>query len=143
MKLSNEEVDYLWTKIETSKKKKAIHSENELFTLLNTRKTTFTDEEFTKIIQSLEFSFRKRLNGEKPDLKNELYLSIKSKIPDTLIIVKQGSINRKPSKNSTKIEIITYLKRKNIAFDEKSTKATLLGLFEKMNIKTFDGFINL
>ncbi len=142
MKLTKEETEYLWKKLEYHKKKKAIETENELFQLFKNDKITFSKDEFEKIIKSLEFSFRKRLIGDKPDLKNDIFLSIKSKIPNDLVVVKQGNINTKPGKSSTKEEIISYLKRKKIKYDEKDTKATLLGLFENMNIQTFSGFNN-
>jgi len=138
--LLKQEVDYLWTKVEHKKKKRAIEAENELFLLF--QKTKFTNDEFEKIIKSLEFTFRKRLIGDNPDLKNNVYLSIKSKLPNDLIIVKQGNINTKPSKSSTKAEIINYLKRKKIDYNDKDTKTKLLSLFEHNNIKTFNGFIN-
>jgi len=140
MKLSKEEKEYLWKKLEYNKKKKSIETKNELYHLLNDEKLEFTDKEFEKIIKSLELTFRKRLIGDKADLNNDLFKSIKAKIPSDMIVIKSGRIDRKPTKSSTKSEIISYLKRKNIEYNEKSTKAELLGLFENMNIKTFDGF---
>jgi hypothetical protein len=142
MKLTNDEKKYLWTKTENRKKKKAIETENTLYKLLNGDKTNFNTTESELIIKSLEFTFRKRLIGDKPDLKHELFMSIKNKLPDDLIIVKQGNINTKPSKSSTKKEIIDYLKRKKINYNEKDTKTKLLGLFENENIKTFNGFVS-
>jgi len=139
MILTQDEKKYLFSKLEYKKKKISINTENELFQLLNGEKTRFSDDEFKKIISSLEFTFRKRLIGEIPDLNNDIFLSIKNKIPYDLIAVKFGNINRKPSKTSSKGEIISYLKRKNIDFDEKSNKTDLLGLFEN-HIKRFDEF---
>jgi len=141
MTLTDEEKKYLWKKIENKKKKKAIETENELFKFLNDNGNgNVSDNDFEKIIKSLEFTFRKRLIGDKPDLKNDTFLSIKKKIPKNLIVVKSGRIDTKPNKYSTKSEIISYLKRKNIDFNEKDTKSKLLGLFENLNIKTFHGF---
>jgi hypothetical protein len=139
MILTQDEKKYLFSKLEYKKKKMSINTENELFQLLTGKKIRFSDDEFKTIISSLEFSFRKRLIGDIPDLNNDIFLSIKNKMPDDLIVVKFGNINRKPSKTSLKSEIISYLKRKNIDFDEKSNKADLLGLFEK-HIKLFDEF---
>jgi len=79
MKLTKDEVTYLWKKIENKKKKKAIETENDLYQLLNSDINDFSDDDFEKIIKSLEFTFRKRLIGDKPDLKNDLFLSIKLK----------------------------------------------------------------
>jgi len=141
MKLTKDEKIYLWSKIESKKKKKAIETENILFKLLNSDKTNFNDFETELIIKSLEFIFRKRLIGDKPDLKHKLFISIKNKLPDNLIIVKQSNINIKPSKSSTKKEIINYLKRKKIKYNENDTKDKLLNLLEKNYIKTFNNFI--
>jgi len=143
MKLTQEEKKYLFSKLEYKKKKIAIEKENDIFQLLTGDKTIFSIEDINKIIKSLEFTFRKRLIGDKPDLKNDIFLSIKNKLPDDLIVVKQSRIDTKPNKNSSKSEIVDYLKRKNIKFDEKSTKAKLLGLFEYNHIKTFESFKNL
>jgi len=140
MILSKEEKSYLWSKVENRKKKRSEELEDTLYTLLHNEKTDFNQSELELIFKSLEFTFRKRLIGDKPDLKNQLYLSIKSKLPSDLIFIKQSNINTKPSKSSTKKEIISYLKRKKIDFNEKDTKEKLLGLFENGNIKTFDNF---
>lgn len=140
MKLTLDEKKYLFSKLEYKKKKVAIEKENEVFQLLKGDKTNFSNEDVDKIVKSLEFTFRKRLIGDKPDLKNDIFLSIKSKLPKDIIIVKQGRIDTKPTKTSTKPEIITFLKRKKINFDEKSTKTQLLGLFENKHIKTFEDF---
>ncbi len=144
MKLSAEEKNYLFSKLEYKKKKLAIEKENEIFQLLKSpnNKINFSTDEISKIIKSLEFTFRKRLIGDKSDLKNDIFLSIKKRLPKDIIIVKQGRIDTKPTKSSTKEEIINYLKRKNINFDEKSTKAGLLGLFEHYHIKTFESFLS-
>jgi hypothetical protein len=88
IKLSTEEKEYLFKKLENRKKKKAIADENELFQLLKGDKKSFTEEEFNKIIKSLEFSFRKRLSGDKPDLNSDLFKSIKNKIPGETSVVK-------------------------------------------------------
>jgi len=140
MKLTQEEKDYLFSKLEYKKKKIAIETENEIYKLLKGDKINFSNNDISTIIKSLEFSFRKRMIGDKPDLKNDTFLSIKKRLPKDIIIVKQGRINTKPTKSSTKKEIFDYLKRKKITYDEKSTKSTLLGLFENRHIKTFDGF---
>lgn len=140
MKLSKEEKDYLFSKLEYKKKKNAIETENDIFQLLKGSKINFTTEEVDKIVKSLEFTFRKRLISDYRDLNNDLFKSIKSKLPSEIVIVKQSRLNSKPSKSSTKSEIINYLNRKKISFDPKSTKSNLLGLFENKHIKTFKGF---
>lgn len=141
MKLSTEEKDYLFSKLEYKKKKVCIEQKNELYNLLKGDQSDFTDSEVVLIIKSLEFSFRKRLEGSKPDLNNEIFKSIKSKLPSDIIIVKQSSINYKPGKSATKSEIEDYLTSKKIPFETSSSKAELLSLMEGQNfIKRFDNF---
>lgn len=129
MKLTREERDYLFKKIEYSKKKKAIETENKLFTILKGDED-LSNEDISLVLKSLEYGFRKRLIGDKPDLKTEIFLNIKSKIPENFILVKFSNLNKKPSKSSSKKEIISYLKRKKIDFDENDTKAKLFSLVE-------------
>jgi len=76
MKLTQEEKKYLFSKLEYKKKKIAIEKENDIFQLLTGDKTIFSIEDINKIIKSLEFTFRKRLIGDKPDLKNDIFKTI-------------------------------------------------------------------
>ena len=146
MKLTIDEKKYLWSKIEFKKKKTAKENENELYHLLNNDNETFSEDEFLKILNSLEYSFKKKLKTG--IIKNENFKSLKNKLPDSWIDVKYSVIsaknkrdNKKPTKISKKSEIINYLQKKNIDFDSKSKKADLLKLFKNENIKTFYGFI--
>ena len=91
-KLSSEEVNYLWSKIELLKKRKAISTENELFTLLNSNKKSFTSEEFHKILDALEYSFKKRLKDG--TIKTELGQSIHKKLPNDWIGIKYSVIKK-------------------------------------------------
>lgn len=145
MKLTNDEKKYLWSKIEYKKKRKAIETENELFQLLHSEGGDISDDEFTKILNSLEYSFKKKLR--EGTMKNDNFLSIQKKLPSTWIGVKFGNIkarqkrlNKKPTQKSKKSEIIDYLKKNNIDFDEKYKKSDLIKLFKNENIKTFYGF---
>ena len=61
MKLTIDEKKYLWSKIEFKKKKTAKENENELYHLLNNDNETFSEDEFLKILNSLEYSFKKKL----------------------------------------------------------------------------------
>lgn len=72
--LSNEEKDYLWSKIEYSKKKKAIESENELYQLFKTNKK-IENEDFIKILNSLEYSFKKKL--KEGTINNDIFYLFK------------------------------------------------------------------
>jgi hypothetical protein len=140
IKLNTEEKEYLFKKLEYKKKKKAIADENEIFQLLKGDKKSFIEEEFNKVIKSLEFTFRKRLSGDKPDLNNDLFKSIKSKIPSNTITVKSQRLQTKPTMNSSKPEIINYLKRKKIKYDENSTKKDLLKLIEEKVVFKYKDF---
>jgi len=85
MNLTEQEKNYLFSKLEYRKKKISMEIENDLFHLLKGDKIRFSDDEFKTIINSLEYAFRKRLmNG--PDFRNDVFLSIKDKIPNDLNI---------------------------------------------------------
>ncbi len=92
-KLSEDEVSYLWSKIEFLKKKKATDSKNDLYELLNSGKTSFTEDEFIKILNSLEYSFKKKL--KEGELKTEKGISIHSKLPEDWLGVKFSVIKAK------------------------------------------------
>ena len=149
MKLTKEEKDYLFSKVENRKKRIAIEKENDLFKLLTGEKGSFEEEDVKLILKSLEYTFRKRLEGEKPDLNNDLFKSIKDKIPEGFIHVKFSNLaarekkaNKIPTTKSTKKEITDYLDKKNIEYDPKDKKTDLVKLFKEGHIKTFDGFLN-
>jgi len=107
-KLSKEELEYLWTKIEYSKKKKAIEIENELFDLLKGDKKTFTEKEFMKILNSLEYSFKNKLKND--TINNEFFLSIQEKLPSNWIGVKFSNIkqHKKKIEKNKKLENLTH-----------------------------------
>ncbi len=91
--LTSEEVEYLWSKIEYLKKKNAIKTENVLFKLLNSNKTSFNDEDFIKVLNSLEYSFKKKLKDG--TIKTELGKSIHSKLPSEWQGLKYSSLKAK------------------------------------------------
>lgn len=90
--LTKDEVSYLWSKIEALKKKK-LKEEDEFFKMLNSDKTSFSLEEFTKILNSLEYSFKKKLkNGT---IKTELGRSIHTKLPKDWVGIKYSVVKDK------------------------------------------------
>ncbi len=99
VKLSDEEKKYLWSKVEYKKKKNAINNENDLFNLLNSDKKTFDNNEFNTILNSLEYSFRKKLMGFDSPIKNEIFIEISNKIPKDWIGIKYSSIDSKNKKD--------------------------------------------
>jgi len=98
IKLTDEEKKYLWSKIEYKKKKTAIENENELFDLLNGGKKSFNNDNFNTILNSLEYTFRKKLKGFDNPIKNDTFISIKDKIPEDWIGVKYSSLSAKKRK---------------------------------------------
>ncbi len=98
IKLTDDEKKYLWSKIEYSKKKRAISTENDLFNILNGDKNTINDEDFDVILKSLEYSFRKKLSGMDEPLKSEIFTDIKKKIPESWIGIKYSSLEAKKKK---------------------------------------------
>lgn len=100
VKLTDDEKSYLWSKIEYTKKKRALNDENELFKLLNGDKNSFNEDEFNKILNSLEYTFRKKLKGFDSPIKNDNFISIINKIPEDWIAVKYSSIESKKKKDN-------------------------------------------
>ena len=149
MILTKQAKEYLFSKIENRKKKKSIETENELFKLLKGDKTSFNNNDINLIFKSLEYTFRKRLQGDKPDLKNDLFKSIKDKLPKDLFLVKYSNLksreNKKdkvPTIKNTKKEITEYLDEIGLDYNPKDTKSKLIDLFKEGHIKTFNGFLN-
>lgn len=101
-KLTEDEVAYLWNKIELLKKRKAIETENELFKLLNSGKTSFNPEEATKILNALEYSFKKKLKDG--TITTEKGKSIHGKLPSDWLGVKFSVIKAKDNKEKKEKE---------------------------------------
>ena len=99
IKLTDDEKKYLWSKLEYRKKKNAIEQENELFDILNNNKKTFSNDEFNLILNSLEYTFRKKLKRQDTPIDNQHFMSISDKIPDDWIGVKYSSIDSKLKKD--------------------------------------------
>jgi hypothetical protein len=96
-KLSEDEVRYLWSKIELLKKRKASDTKNDLYQLLNSDKTTFSNEEFIKILNSLEYSFKKKLKDG--TITTEFGKSIHNKLPDDWLGIKYSNIDSKKKRD--------------------------------------------
>ncbi|MFW6233538.1 MAG: hypothetical protein ACOC3Z_02660 [Nanoarchaeota archaeon] len=98
VKLTDDEKEYLWSKLEYRKKKNALETENELFYLLKGDKKTFNEDDFNKILNSLEYIFRKKLKRFDKPIDNEHFMSISDKIPEDWIAVKYSSLKSKEKK---------------------------------------------
>ena len=92
MKLTDIEKKYLWSKLEYTKKKKATETQNDIYQFLNDEKSDFNEEEFKKILNSLEYTFKNKLINS--DLDNETFKSIKSKLPKDWFGVTFGNIEQ-------------------------------------------------
>ena len=97
VKLTEDEKKYLWSKIEYKKKKKAIEQEedNIIYKTLKGDKKTISSDDFNKILNSLEYTFRKKLSGIDKPLNNDIFKSILDKIPEDWIGVKYSSLSSK------------------------------------------------
>lgn len=95
--LTKEEVEYLWSKIELLKKRKAIETKNELYDLLNGGKTSFSEDEAIKILNALEYSFKKKLKDG--NITTERGKSIHGKLPENWIGVKYSVIKAKEKRD--------------------------------------------
>lgn len=107
IKLTDEEKQFLWSKIEYRKKKKAEETKNEVYELLNGNHVTFSEDQFLKILNSLEYTFRRELRGFDKPMKKEVFQSIRSKIPDSWMGVKYSSLDakrKKEEKNEKKVK---------------------------------------
>jgi hypothetical protein len=98
--ISKDEKKYLWSKIEYKKKKISIEQKNELYKLLNDDCKVSKDD-FIKILDSLEYSFKKRLKSG-PDLKNDIFITIKNKLSKEWIGVKYSNLKSREKRNNKK-----------------------------------------
>lgn len=133
--LSDDEKKFLWGKVEYKKKKKAVETENKLFDILNGDNSEIDDEDFSVILKSLEYTFRKKLSGLDKPMKLEVFKNIIEKIPSDWVHVKYSSLSarekRKPNITWNKSDIVKYLSDNNITFDNTVTKTVLLNLIDK------------
>lgn len=81
------------------KRKKLNKKKNEIFFLLKEKGNYFNNQQFIKILNCLEFTFRKKLKGMEKAINKEVFHSIKNKIPLDWMGVKYSSIKRKKEKD--------------------------------------------
>jgi hypothetical protein len=133
--LTQNEKDFLWGKMETKKKATAKEKENDIYQVLQGSKKIEDETEFIKILNSLEYSMKKRVKtGEAPKGKYEdAFNSLQKKLPSDWKGVLYSNLKAKnsrdekvPTSKSTKKTIIDYLNKKNIKFDESDTKEVLV-----------------
>lgn len=138
IKLTDSEKEYLWKKIEYTKKKKAEAEQNSIYNLLKGSKSSMSNDDFDHILKSLEYTFRKKLSGQDANQpKSDDFQSIFNKIPKAWIGVKFSSLkakqnkdNKIPTEKNSKDDIKKYLTKQNIKFDDKLTKKELVKLIK-------------
>lgn len=138
--LSKDEKDFLWSKMESRKKSKANQDKNIVYRQLIENEKISNEEEFIIILNSLEYSVKKRVkdNNVIKGKYSEAFKTLQDKLPDTWLGVKYSSLKAKekrdnnlPTKNKTKKEILDWLKKNNIVHDENKTKKELLDKIKK------------
>jgi len=99
--LSDKEKEFLWNKMETNKKKRALKTENDLYQFLKNDKKIESEEEFVKLLNSLEYSMKKRIKeGSSPRGKYEdAFKSLKEKLPKNWVGVKFSSLSAKEKRD--------------------------------------------
>lgn len=102
MKLTDLEKKYLWSKLEYTKKKKAIETQNDIYHFLNGERSDFNEDEFKKILTSLEYTFKNKLMYS--DIDNENFKSIKNKLPKDWLGVTFRNIKAKTKRDLKEIE---------------------------------------
>lgn len=138
--LSKEEKEFLWNKMEIRKKARAKDKETLVFKQLKSDENITTESQFIDILNSLEYSIKKRVKEGKT-LKGKYekaFASLQDKLPNSWMGVKYSSIKAKekrdsksPSKSSTKKEIMDWLSSKDISFDKNETKEELYNKIKK------------
>lgn len=79
--LTADEKKYLWSKVEYRKKQTATNKQDNVYGLLNSAdKTDFSADELKTILNSLEYSFRKKVLGNAPAIKKDIFASIAGKL---------------------------------------------------------------
>ena len=130
-KLTQDEKDYLWKKLENRKKKKAeADKDSALYKMLKGDKKTLSEEDFLTLLKSLEYTFRKRLKDVDNPMKNDTFISIQKKLPETWTGISYSGL--KPNSSNTTEEIKIYLKAKKIKFEDSMKKSALVKLIKQI-----------
>lgn len=97
IRLSEDQKKYLWSKIEYTKKKKAIANENDIFNILSADPSSgsITIDDFKNILDSLEYSVKKDMRNPDKKFRNPIAHSIHEIIPSDWIGVKFSRLKPK------------------------------------------------
>lgn len=143
MTFTKEEKDYLFSKLEYTKKKRIEATKNDIYKMLKGG-ASIDEEGLINILNSLEYSFKKKLKTG--TMNSEVFKSIQKKLPSSWMGVSYSNISshkkkaeRKPKLTNTKKEIMDFLKKKSIKHDDSMTKTELLKLI-KENARVINSF---
>jgi len=96
--LTEEEKNFLWMKMEIRKRKKCEDEKNDIYKMLKGNETV-SEEDLKKILNSLEYTMKKRIkdeNAKAPKGKyQKAFNSLKSKLPSDWFGVKYSVLKRK------------------------------------------------
>lgn len=94
--LTDEQKDFLWRKLEYTKRRKASETENELYQLLKGDKKSLTVEEYKKVLNSLEYSFKKKFrDGE---VKRGIGAELQGNLPEDWMGVNFSNLEARKKK---------------------------------------------
>lgn len=104
--LNKEEKDYLFSKLEINRKKKSVEKQDDIYQMLKGDKK-IDEEGFIKILNSLDYSFKKKL--KEGEMNSTLFKAIKEKLPESWLGVKYSSLaaHKKKIEKSKNENIIT------------------------------------
>ena len=99
--LTDKEKDFLWNKMEVNKKKRNKEKETDVYQYLKGDKNIPDEEEFKKVLNSLEYTMKKRVKtGEAPRGKyEEAFMSLKNKLPESWMGAKYSSLAAKENRD--------------------------------------------
>lgn len=112
--LTDEEKDFLFRKLEYKKRKKAEKEQNQVFQLLKGTQNYFNHDQFLTILNSLEYTFRKKLSGIEKPIKKEVFFNIQNKIPEDWIGIKYSSITMKNKREEKEKAVKNFFEEYNI-----------------------------
>lgn len=101
--LTDKEKEFLWAKMEVSKKKRATESKNDLYMVLKDGKDVEDEAQFIKILNSLEYKMKKRVKDDTQKAPKGKYEegfdSLRTKLPSSWAGVKYSVISRHKKKD--------------------------------------------
>lgn len=83
--LNENEKKYLFSKVEYTRKKRAVEKKDSLYLLLNTEsKADYSKDEVGTIMKSLDFRFKQKMINKDKIINKDVFISIKTKFDKEL-----------------------------------------------------------